>query len=387
MFRRDISERPHWRELAKKYGFGFHSMYDAPYWDETAYYQFNLKQIEEDLEKPTEDIHQMCLDVVEKVVRDDALLQRFGIPESMWDLVADSWRRRDPSLYARLDFAYDGVNPAKLYENNADTPTSLFETGFWQWVWLEDVVDSGRIHRSADQFNILQDFIIQRFADLARRQPGQTLHFSCCKDTEEDRATVQYLEDCAIEAGLHTAFVFVEDIGINTHGEFIDLTNRPIRWMFKLYPWEFMFDEEYATHLKTSTVNWLEPMWKSVLSNKALLPMLWQMQPNHPNLLPAYFADDPKASSLTDYVIKPLFSREGANIEIIRDGKSFVKTDGPYASTQAIVQQYQPLPKFGDSYTLIGSWLVNDRAAGISIREDASLITQDVARYIPHIIL
>ncbi|CZF83115.1 Putative acid--amine ligase YgiC [Grimontia celer] len=362
-------------------------MYGEPYWDETAYYQFNLQQIEEDLEKPTEEIHQMCLDVVERVTRSDELLTKFGIPEAMWDLVAGSWRRRDPSLYARLDFTYDGVNPAKLYENNADTPTSLFETGFWQWVWLEDVVNSGRIHQSADQFNILQDYIMERFAELAKRQPGQTLYFSCCKDTEEDRATVQYLEDCAKEAGLHTGFVYVEDIGVNDAGQFVDMKGRVIRWMFKLYPWEFIFDEEYAQFLSSATINWLEPMWKSVLSNKALLPMLWKLHPNHPNLLPAYFADDPKASSLSDYVVKPLFSREGANIEVIRNGASTFKTDGPYDLSQAIVQQYQPLPKFGNNFTLIGSWLVNDRAAGISIREDASLVTQDLARYLPHVIL
>ncbi len=46
MLRIESKERPHWRTLAKEYGFGFHSMYDQPYWDETAYYQFTLEQIE-----------------------------------------------------------------------------------------------------------------------------------------------------------------------------------------------------------------------------------------------------------------------------------------------------------------------------------------------------
>ncbi|MAC45963.1 MAG: hypothetical protein CMI12_03810 [Oceanospirillum sp.] len=36
-----------------------------------------------------------------------------------------------------------------------------------------------------------------------------------------------------------------------------------------------------------SKVDFLEPIWKTVLSNKALLPMLWQMFLYHPNLLPA----------------------------------------------------------------------------------------------------
>lgn len=51
------------------------------------------------------------------------------------------------------------------------------------------------------------------------------------------------------------------------------------------------------------------------------------------------------------------------------------------------MQQYHPLPQFGDSYTLIGSWLVNDSPAGIGLREDRSRITQDLSRYYPHIIL
>ncbi|WGV99911.1 glutathionylspermidine synthase family protein [Vibrio sp. YMD68] len=387
MFRIDTKERPNWRDLAKQFGFGYHSMYDDPYWDERAYYQFTLEQVERDIEAPTEEIHQMCLQAVDKVVADENWLQRFQIPVSMWDSVATSWKRNEPSLYSRVDFAYSGQGPAKLLENNADTPTSLYETGFWQWVWLEDKVKAGQLSRHADQFNILQDYLIERFHQLAKQQPGQTLHFSCCKDTEEDRGTVQYLQDCATEAGLDTAFVHIEDIGINNLDEFVDIKSRPIRWMFKLYPWEFMFNETYSQHLPSTNINWLEPMWKSILSNKALLPLLWEMFPNHPNLLPSYFMGDSKASSLKDYVVKPIFSREGANISIFKDGKQVARADGPYGEEGMIVQAYHPLPVFNGSNALIGSWLVNDRAAGMSIREDDSLITQDYARYVPHIIL
>lgn len=168
MFRREIQERENWRELARQFGFGFHSMYGQPYWDESAYYQFTLEQIEHDLESPTEELHQMCLSIVDEVVRCEQLLTKCAIPELMWEQVASSWQRKEPSLYSRLDFAYNGTSPAKLLENNADTPTSLFETGFWQWVWLEDVVNKGRIHQAADQFNILQDFLIERFAEIAK---------------------------------------------------------------------------------------------------------------------------------------------------------------------------------------------------------------------------
>ncbi len=387
MFRVASKKRKHWKALAQEFGFGFHTLYGEPYWDESAYYQFTLEQIEKDLEDPTEEIHQMCLQAVDKVVADEYWLRKFQIPESMWQNVLTSWKQKEPSLYSRLDFAYDGKGHAKLYENNADTPTSLYESGFWQWLWLEDMVNNHQIRRDADQFNILQELLVERFQAIGVQQPGQTLHFSCCKDSIEDRGTVQYMEDCALEAGLSTSFVFVEDIGLNNNGEFVDLDDRAIRWMFKLYPWEFMFREEYAANLQEARVNWLEPMWKSIISNKALLPLLWKMFPNHPNLIPAFFPDDKQVSTLDSYVVKPIFAREGANVSIVENGKTTLQTDGPYGEEGMIYQAYQPLPKFGDNYTLIGSWLVNDKPGGISVREDASKVTQDTSRYIPHIIL
>jgi glutathionylspermidine synthase len=112
--------------------------------------------------------------------------------------------------------------------------------------------------------------------------------------------------------------------------------------------------------------------------------MLWKMFPNHPNLLPAYFAED-SHPVMDKYVVKPLFSREGANVKIIENGHEIARVDGPYGEEGMIVQAFHPLPKFGDSYVLIGSWLINDQPAGIGIREDRELITQDLSRFYPHI--
>lgn len=387
MLRLPVSPRPNWQRKASEYGFHFHTMFGEPYWDESTYYQFTLQQIEQDLEDPTEDIHQMCLAVIDKVVRDEELLRKFQIPELFWQSVADSWQRGDPSLYSRLDFAYQGKGPAKLYENNADTPTSLYESGFWQWLWLEDLVDKQVISRKADQFNSLQEKLVRRFAEIARHYDIENMYFACCQDTDEDRGTVQYLQDCASEAGIANRFVFIEDIGLSECGSFTDLDNHPIETMFKLYPWEFMQREEYGEAIESAEVNWLEPIWKSVLSNKALLPMLWKMFPNHPNLLPAYFEDEINGANEMTLVKKPIFSREGANVSIIKGQETLLHADGPYGEEGFIYQAYHPLPKFGDNHTLIGSWLVNDQAAGISVREDVSPITQDLSRYVPHIIL
>jgi len=389
--------RKGWQQLAGEFGFHFHTMYGEPYWDERAYYQFTLAQIEKDIEDPTAELHQMCLAVVDDVVNSEQLLTRFSIPEAHWGLVKDSWRNRDPSLYSRLDLVYSGKGPAKLLENNADTPTSLYESGFWQWLWLEQQVNAGVLARNADQFNSLQEKLVFRFGEIAQHYQLNQMHFSCCKDTEEDRGTVQYLQDCAKEAGIQSDFVFIEDIGLADTGVFTDLADAPITDCFKLYPWEFILREEFGDSLADAKVNWLEPAWKSIISNKALLPLLWQKFKGHPNLLPAYFADDiphnihhktpHNAMHGGKWVKKPLFSREGANISLIENGKESELSPGPYGDEGFIVQAFHPLPVFDGNHTLIGSWLVDDMPAGISVREDSNAITQDLSRYLPHIIL
>jgi len=82
MFRMPCQPRKGWQQLAGEFGFHFHTMYGEPYWDESAYYQFTLAQIEKDIEDPTAELHQMCLAVVDDVVNSEQLLTRFSIPEA-----------------------------------------------------------------------------------------------------------------------------------------------------------------------------------------------------------------------------------------------------------------------------------------------------------------
>ena len=148
-----IAERSQWRARAEESGFRFHTIDGLPYWDETAYYAFTLRQIEQDIEDPSAELHAMAMDLVDEVVGSQQLMDQLAIPPQFRDWIADSWRRREPHLYGRLDFAYDGSGPAKLYELNYDTPTSLFEASFFQWQWLEDQRNQNRLPPHADQFN------------------------------------------------------------------------------------------------------------------------------------------------------------------------------------------------------------------------------------------
>jgi len=323
----------------------------------------------------------MALDLVDDIVTDEQKLQQLAIPPQFWDAVLASWRAKEPHLYGRMDFSYNGSSPAKLLELNYDTPTSLYETGFFQWVWLEDQLMRGELPQGADQFNSLQDKLQQAFSELNLPQP---FYFASVTQSIEDKGTVDYLMDIALQAGLNCRYIQLEQLG-DIDGQLVDLDGFPIHGLFKLYPWEFMLQEDFNNTILTSQTRFIEPLWKCLLSNKGILPLLWQKYQGHPNLLPAFFDD---GSTLQNgWVRKPLLSREGANIQLITADGQALQQDGPYNDSGFIRQQLAALPKFGDSYTLIGSWVVGDSAAGICIREDNSLITKDSSRFLPHIII
>ncbi|CAI8940062.1 glutathionylspermidine synthase family protein [Kosakonia quasisacchari] len=385
MLRHDVAVRPDLERIARDHGFDFHIIDNEVYWDESRAYRFTLRQIEEQIEKPTAELHQMCLEVVDRAVADEAILRQLAIPPLYWDAIAESWRNRDPSLYGRMDFVWCGKDPVKLLEYNADTPTSLYESAYFQWLWMEDARRNGTLPRDADQYNAIQDKLIARFAEIQSRNP---LYFCCCKGTEEDRGTVLYLEDCARQAGLYTRFIYIEDVGLGLGGVLTDLDDNVIRQAFKLYPLEWMMRDENGPLLCKRREQWLEPLWKSVLSNKGLLPLLWRYFPNHPNLLPAWFdGEKPQIAAGTSYVRKPLFSREGGNVTLFDGAHNVIDhEEGDYGDEPMIYQAFQPLPRFGDSYTLIGSWVVDDEAVGMGIREDCTLITKDTSRFVPHYI-
>ena len=385
MHRTSVIQRPDLQETALEHGFEYRAGEGIPYWDETAYYRFTLRQIEEDIELPAAEIEAMCFQLLDHSLTDETLYRRLCIPEAYWDYVGDSWRNRDKDLYGRLDFSYDGAGKAKLLEYNADTPTTLYESAIFQWVWLEQAIAAGLIPRDCDQFAELHEDLVDAFR---RMGVEGLLHFACLRDIDDDRETVNYLEECAQEAGLETQFLALRDIGIDALGLFTDLEDRIITTLFKLYPWEWVMDEEFGRYLVASGTNFLEPPWKAVLANKGLLPLLWEMFEGHPNLLPAYFEGDPRADVLSDnFVRKPLLSRQGANIEIVRDGAALFRNDGPYGGEGYVVQEFHPLPEFDGKFPLVGCWMVAGTPAGLSIREGQTLVTSADANFVPHIIL
>src|SRR5258708_10785615 len=310
-------ERDDGRTTAETCGFDFHTIDGERYWDERAYYAFSMDEIERQIEEPTGEIDAMCLELVARAINDESYFRRLKIPEAFWPLISESWHRNEASLYGRLDFCFDGNGSAKLLEYNADTPTSIFEAAVFQWTWLEQAIERRIIPSHADQFNSIHERLIAAWKKLGE---GRHLHLAGTTENSEDAGTLAYLEDTARQAGLATTLIDIEDIGWRDDGSFVDLDERAIELAFKLYPWEWRFQDAFGAQLIKAPTRWIAPPWQAILSDKGILPLVWGWFPGPPQLWPAFFEDDPNAARLgAAFVSEPIYSREGANIALISE--------------------------------------------------------------------
>lgn len=374
MYRKLILRRNNFEEYHEEIAFNYHNVIcrdGEPYWTEGVAYEFTMKEIET-VEAVTGELHSMCMETVGSIVDSGDYPDGFHLSDVSKAAVESSWREKQTHIYGRFDLFYAGGETVKMYEYNADTPTALLESAVAQWQWLEDT-------GMPDQFNSIHDQLIARWQMARAGLADPTLHLFAAKEAQfEDWGNLEYMADTAVQGGWNVHIEEMESIGYDSEtSDFVDRTQENVTHAFKLYPWEWMMTEEFGTHVGTANTTWYEPPWKMLLSNKAILPVLWQRYPNHDNLLPAFFEE------VDGFIRKPLLGREGANIiraDRLIEGSHFIKEyDENY-----VYQEYAPLPEFDGRYPVIGSWVVGDEPAGIGIREDSTIISGNGSHFVPH---
>lgn len=370
MKRVKINPRADYKQKIEDLGFN----YDTNYWLENAYYEFEEKEIIE-IEKATEECFKMFIDATEHVIKHD-LWDKLCIPRHMVPAIIKSWEDDDLSVYGRFDFAMVNGIP-KMFEFNADTPTSLLEASIIQWHWKEEML------KGKDQFNCIHENLVESWADVAELydvEEGEHIDFCCITENLEDYSNTAYMCSCAAEAGLDTTMFDVSDMGWDDEFHTTPAGHQS-KIMFKLYPWEWMMNEEGAETLSKTKTLFIEPLWKAIWSNKYMLVIIAELFPNSPYVLKA--SDKPLASGT--YCKKPIFSREGANVTLVRDGKVIDETDGEYGEEGYIYQELVDIQEFDGMYPIIGSWIIGGLASGMGIRENETRITNNMSYFAPHV--
>lgn len=360
-------------DLAARYAAVEASPADGPsFYQEDFAYVFSEAEIET-LHAAAAEIEGLVRQAVGHAI-EQGRLPELGVPPALIPLIERDWRFGAPSLYGRYDLAFDGRGPPKLLEYNADTPTALFEAAILQWEWLQ------ARHPEGDQYNSIHEALVAAWGVAAQRCGQSKAHLAGHLDESDDRITLIYLLDCALQAGLEATLLDLRDLGWNG-AWFTDLEDRPVDLLFKLYPWDWLAEESFFPHITTSNIAMLEPAWRAVAANKGLLAILWELNPGHPNLLPAAF--DP-ASLGAAYVSKPIYGREGQNVAFHGVADAPLNTSGDYANQKLVFQAYHEIAAFDGMFPVIGAWMIAGAPHGIGVREEARRVTGPGARFTPH---
>jgi len=377
------------KEYLESMGFSWHT--DA---DGSDYIDENLVCVKESeanaYYEAVNELYDMYVNAADEVIKNNRF-DELAIPFNLIDCIKMSWENDVHwHLYGRFDLAggLDG-KPIKLIEFNADTPTSLFESAILQWAILKQ----NNMEESA-QFNSIYESLMDNFKRLItldqnvegfeQMYQGWKILFSSIAGNAEEEITTKLLKHIATEVGFKTNFSYIDEISFSQEGVFKDGEN--YEYLFKLIPWEDIAIEEgelamlLTQIMRNQKAIILNPAYTLLFQSKGILKILWELYPKHPLLLEA----DTKVLQGKDYVKKPFFGREGANISIVKNGEKIFENVGPYGNNPYIYQEFVDFNTQGDEIYQAGVFFAYE-ACGLGFRKGA-LVLDNMSKFVGHII-
>lgn len=337
------------------------------------------------------ELYDMYVKAAQNVI-DNNRFDELDIPFNLIEAIKLSWENDVHwHLYGRFDLA-GGLDkkPIKLIEFNADTPTALFETAILQWALLKQ-----NDFDESLQFNSLYEALRDNFKrlitleesveDFSRYYEGWKILFSSIAGNEEEKITTKLLEHIAKEAGFEVDFSYMDEVEFSAEGVFKGGEN--YEYFFKLVPWESIAIEEgelamlLTQIIKNQKAIVLNPAYTLLFQSKGIMKVLCELYPNHPLLLKT--SDKPLEG--VKCVKKPMFGREGANVEIIEaDGSVSFKTSGDYGNNKFVYQEFVEFNEDENEYYQAGVFYAYE-ACALGFRK-GSLVLDNLSKFAGHII-
>ena len=345
-----------------------------------------------ELKRATRELHSLFMLATEHVLRNDRLFERFNIPRSIWPKIRQSWsNRRNEMITGRFDFALS-ERGLKVYEYNCDSASCHLECGKIQGKWAEhfgcsDGFDAGRN---------LHERLIQAWK---KAEVNGVMHIMHDKDLEETYHAL-YMQQIAEAAGIRTKVLRgLSGLTWDNDSNIRDADGVPIKWVWKTWAWETALDQirEECEHDEQALCNYrpgqahngpprlvdvllrkdvmvFEPLWTLIPSNKAILPVLSRLCPNHPYLLNSAFElrDSLRRSG---YAVKPIVGRGGSNISLVdRHSNVIAETGGKFERHDQVFQEIWKLPDIAGLNVQLVTFSAGGAYGGASARADRTVV-------------
>lgn len=368
---------------------------------------FILSQsIQGELEQATNELHGLFMHATEYVLNNDELLGKFNLPAAILPKIRHSWDNRlNHLITSRFDFALtkEGL---KVYEYNCDSASCYMEAGKVQGKWAQH-------YRVTDGEDGGKDLFAELVQTWKKHDTIGVIHILCDNDPEEQYHAL-FMQDAIRAAGLSSKLLIgLSGLTWDAQGDVVDADGVRIEWVWKTWAWETALDQ-IREDLQANTLSasdsgaqtyepsWVagqavklsdvllhknimvfEPLWSLIPSNKAILPVLWQLFPHHPLLLNASFTLTDELQN-SGYVAKPIVGRCGANIAIFDHEDNLLEaTKGKFSEQNKIYQELCPLPLVDRYYTQICTFSAAGFYAGSGIRADTSMVINKASDCLP----
>lgn len=337
------------------------------------------------------ELNYMSLKATEKVVGSDELLGKFMIPEVFWPMIRKSWEERKDYLAGRLDLAFNGKS-VKMIEYNADSAGIFIESGLIMEKWAKAVGCDVGIETCSNFHKTFVDF----WRDYGK---NSRVHVLIDNEDVEELYMGKYMCRILKEAGIdHIESIKNSGLTKLSDGTIVDSDNIPVTLVWKTWNWNTIFKEfltepqdtekvTLANIFLNPNINVIEPLWKNVTTNKALMPVICEMFPNHPRVLKTAFelTEDIRKKS---YVVKHITGRQGWNIKIVQIGegnneREEEEKEENIENNVSVYQEFFKLPVFDGYMPILGSWVVRGQAQGFMARDSRELITEYYSCLLP----
>lgn len=371
--------------------------------NQDSYEYFTISEsAEQELIRASNEMHLMYLHATEKVLKDDKLLRLFDIPEVLWPRIRLSWQnRRHQMITGRLDFCMD-ERGVKVYEYNADSASCHTEAGLIIEKWAQ----KGGIKEGFNPGERLLDAL----ADAWKHCDAKPfVHILQDDDSEEDYHAL-FMQQSLNQAGYNSKILRgLDELHWNSRGQLIDADKRVVECVWKTWAWETALDQlreeseqqalipirtghpegevRLVDVLLRPEITVFEPLWTLIPSNKAILPILWQLFPDNPYLLDTDFTVTPRLAQ-SGYAVKPIAGRCGSNIGLV-DHKDNVldETSGQFDHQENIYQELWCLPKVANRYIQVCTFTVGGHYGGCCLRSDPTLVIKKESDIEPLIVI
>lgn len=339
---------------------------------------------------------------IKQLDSDDLL--RLGYPKELHEFISLDYLTHDTAL-SRFDFVVTDDGKIKMLEINNDTPF-LVQEAFYMNGEMCAEFEVTDVNEGCHNYlsNSFKQAIIDCSNYLGNKTPNIVITGYDIDTDFEEFCTVDFIKS-KIPSDLNVEFeeiyklrVVSEDNEFYKRGLYTSKMKRVDILIKPAYPYEFLINDvaedgeklgiELLKMVKQKELALINPPSSSINQNKIVMAIIWdwyekgiiltQHEKNivQKYMLPTYLSNDIFVKTNTAYVKKPIYSREGSSVEIIK-GKDIVKSQyNLYDDFQSIYQEYIQLPKQevvveGSKVTksyIVGSFVVCDKPTALALR-------------------